>query len=59
MKYCVWFCSKKKSKFFTNRFKAFKYLNKQKEECYLNNNVGTEFEDTIGGYNPNDTSKNN
>jgi hypothetical protein len=50
MKYCVWFPFKpKKVKFFTDRFKAFKYLNKQKDEAYLNNNVGTAEEDIIGG----------
>ena len=46
---CGFLLNQKRSNFFIDRFKAFKYLNKQKEEAYLNTNVGTIEEDIIGG----------
>ena len=52
MKYCVWLPKyPKRSKIFLNSKKGLKYLNKQKQEAYLNIKVGTLNEDTFKGVN--------
>lgn len=51
-RYCIWFPKNpNKVRFFSRQQEAEKYLEKQTEEAYLNADVGTEAEDTIGGIN--------
>lgn len=50
--YCVWFPEfPEKTKFFTNKVNALMFMEKQKVEVYLNNNVGADNEDTLLGMN--------